>query len=67
MIINTGKPDHFGMKRRHPESIKRQGWREEGILVIKADDDRLSWVEQEFIEQLGEKLYGQRKGGQGHD
>lgn len=67
MIVKTGKAPHFGMKRRHPESIKREGWREDGILVVKADDKRLNWPEREFIEQLGRRLYGHRKGGQSND
>lgn len=43
-----------------PERTKMIGWREEGILVVKADDTRLTWPEREFISQIGKKLYGQR-------
>lgn len=54
-------PRGFGGQRPDPEIVKREGWNSEGILVVKADDDRLSWPERELIQQLGEKLYGKRK------
>lgn len=47
-----------------PEKTKRIGWREEGILVVSADDTRLTWPEREFISQIGKKLYGQRNQGE---
>jgi hypothetical protein len=46
-------------QRRSPEHIKRDGWREQNILVVSADDDRLTWPERKLVRQLGEKLYGQ--------
>jgi len=49
-------------KRRSPEEIKRDGWRELGLLAISIDDHRLTWPERELVRQLGEKLYG-RPGG----
>ena len=30
------------------------------MLVIEADDERLTWPERELVRQLGEKLYGQK-------
>lgn len=42
------------------EAEKRDGWRDHRILVVKADDARLSWPERELIEQLGAKLYGSK-------
>ncbi len=51
--------------RRAPELVKHEGWRELGILVVAADDDRLTWPERELIRQIGEKLYGRR--GAPHD
>ena len=48
----------YGGARRPPEDLKREGWREQGVLVIAANDDRLTWPERELIRQLGEKLYG---------
>jgi hypothetical protein len=48
----------YGGERRAPEEVKRDGWREQGVLVIAANDDRLSWPERQLIRELGEKLYG---------
>ncbi len=44
--------------RRSPEEIKRDGWRELGVLAISVDDQRLTWPERELVRQLGERLYG---------
>ncbi len=52
-------------ERTDPEIIKRDGWREEGILVISPDDDRLDWIERELVERIGERLYGQREADHG--
>ncbi len=54
-------PKGFGGKRPDPEHIKREGWKQEGVLVVKQDDQRLNWPERELVKQLGEKLYGKRK------
>ena len=51
-------PRGYGGKRRSPEEVKREGWREQGVLVVATDDNRLSWPERQMIRQLGEKLYG---------
>lgn len=51
-------PRGYGGKRRSPDEIKREGWRQQGVLVVDTNDDRLSWPERELIRQLGEKLYG---------
>jgi hypothetical protein len=48
-------------KRIDAEADKRAGWREHGILVVAAQDSRLSWPERELVQQLGAKLYGRRK------
>ena len=53
-------PRGFGGDRQSPEHIKRQGWQAQRVLVIDADDERLTWPERELIRQLGEKLYGDR-------
>lgn len=42
------------------EDIKRDGWNNHKILVVRADDDRLSWIERQVIHGVGEKLYRQR-------
>ena len=51
-------PKNFGGTRADPETIKREGWRNLGTLVVSSSDKRLSWSEREFVKQLGEKLYG---------
>jgi hypothetical protein len=56
-------PRGFGGSRREPDTVKREGWREQGILVIHADDGRLTWPERELVRQLGERLYGERRHG----
>jgi hypothetical protein len=56
----TYYPKGFGGERRDAEQVKRDGWRERGVLVIAEDDQRLTWPERELIRQLGQKLYGQR-------
>ena len=43
------------------EGTKIFGWKRHGILVVAVDDTRLSWVEKELIQNLGDKLYGQDK------
>ena len=51
-------PRGYGGVRRDPEQVKREGWREMGVLAVCACDQRLNWAEKEFIRQIGEKLYG---------
>lgn len=50
--------------RRDPEDIKRSGWREQQILVVSADDERLDWVERELLRRIGNRLYGTAREGQ---
>ncbi len=56
-----------GGERPPPERVKRSGWREQNILVVSPEDERLSWAERELVRQLGEKLYGRRPGEKHHD
>ena len=51
-------PRGYGGARRPPEQVKRDGWREQGVLVVEKNDERLTWPERELIRQLGDKLYG---------
>ena len=46
------------------DAIKERGWRDQRILVVSADDDRLDWMERELVRQIGERLYG--AGGRRH-
>ena len=54
-------PKGYGGRRRCPDTVKRDGWREQGLLAVSVDDDRLSWPERELVRQIGEKLYGKRE------
>ena len=51
----------YGGHRRDPDEVKRDGWREQGVLAVSLDDDRLTWPERELVRQLGERLYGKRQ------
>jgi hypothetical protein len=53
-------PHCYGGQRRDPDQVKREGWHEQGVLAVAADDARLTWPERELVRQLGEKLYGPR-------
>ena len=46
------------------DAIRQPGWRDQHILVVSPDDDRLDWMERELVRQIGERLYG--KGGRHH-
>jgi hypothetical protein len=54
-------PRGYGGERRPPEHVKRDGWIDQNILVVSADDQRLTWPERELVRQLGEKLYGNKQ------
>jgi hypothetical protein len=43
-----------------PGPREKDGWRDQGVLAISIDDERLSWPERELVRQLGDKLYGPR-------
>lgn len=49
----------FIPNRTDVEQEKRNGWRNQGILVVSAHDPRLSWPEREMIQHLAQKLFGQ--------
>ena len=51
------QPEHTDLS-----AIKEKGWRDQGILVVNATDERLDFVEREIVRRIGERLYG----GQGH-
>ena len=48
-------------KQIDAEKIKREGWNNDGILVVKVDDERLSWPEKELIKQIGSRLLQYRE------
>jgi hypothetical protein len=51
-------PSSYGGERRPLDQVKREGWIDQNILVVSADDQRLTWPERELVRQIGEKLYG---------
>jgi hypothetical protein len=51
-------PRGYGGQRRSPEEVRRDGWRDQGLLAVSLDDQRLTWLERELLRQLGENLYG---------
>ena len=54
-------PRGCGGSRRSTDDVKRDGWREQGVLAVSIEDQRLNWPECELIKQLGEKLYGKSR------
>lgn len=40
------------------EALKRNGYRDQGIVVVKLDDHRLNDFERQFLKNIGGKLYG---------
>jgi hypothetical protein len=58
-------PQGFGGDRTAPEQIKREGWQAQGVLVVDADDERLTWPERQLVRQLGDRLYGRAANRQG--
>ena len=60
-------PSPLGRMQATPmdvEAAKRQGWREQHILVVSDEDDRLDFLERQLIRSIGERLYGDRLSGQ---
>ena len=54
-------PPGYGGHRRPPDGVKQEVWREQGMLAVSIDDERLNWHERELVRQLGERLYGKRQ------
>lgn len=42
------------------EQVKRDGWTQHGVLVVKVGDDRLDTLQQAAIISIGNTLYGKR-------
>ncbi|CAJ0739059.1 hypothetical protein [Ralstonia mannitolilytica] len=40
------------------EALKQRGWRDQHILVVNVADERLDFVERDFVRRIGERLYG---------
>lgn len=52
------RTNYYAPKPMDGEAIKRQAYRDQGILVVRVDDHRVSWPEREVLRQVAEKLYG---------
>lgn len=44
------------------EAIKRHAFHDQGILIVKMDDPKLSWTDKEILRAVGERLYGKPAG-----
>ena len=53
-------PRGYGGERRSADQVKQDGWREQGVLAVAVNDERLTWPERELVRQLGDRLYGRR-------
>ena len=60
-------PKGYGGHRRSSDQVKKDGWKEQGVLAVSVDDNRLTWPERELVRQLGERLYGKRDREVHHD
>lgn len=56
-VCNLGR---FVPSQMNIEDVKKQGFNEHGILVVAVDDQRLSWIERQIVEGLGNRLYGKK-------
>jgi hypothetical protein len=45
------------------EALKRHAFEDQGIVVAKLDDPRLSWVDREELRRIGAKLFGASRAG----
>ena len=39
----------------------RHAFEDQGIVVVRLDDPRLTWDQREMVKHVGAKLYGQRR------
>ena len=49
-------------EKRDYEKEKRDAWHEIGFLAVSVSDTRLTWFIREMVTQVGNFLYGERKG-----
>jgi hypothetical protein len=58
MRLSTNYPTREIGRQIDTEAIKRHAFNNQGIVVVKLDDPRLSWDQREIVKQVGQKLYG---------
>lgn len=44
------------------DKLKREAWKEHGMLIANADDARITRSEANIIENIGNRLFGARHG-----
>ena len=49
------------------EAIKEDGWRDQHILVVSEEDQRLDFLEREIVRRIGNRLYGSANRRSRHD
>jgi hypothetical protein len=59
MRLSTNYPTREIGRKVDTEAIKRHAFNNQGIVVAKVDDPRLSWVDREELKRIGSKLYGE--------
>lgn len=47
------------------DQIKKEAWANERILVIQAEDNRLTWIERQVIEAIGNRINGKARNSAG--
>ncbi len=49
------------------EAVKEAGWRDQHILVVAEEDQRLDFLEREIVRRIGNRLYGSANRRNRHD
>lgn len=57
----TSPLGRLGPNAPEAERVKQAAWREDKILVVNLNDERLDMIDREFIARIGEHLYGRTK------
>lgn len=45
------------------DAIKKEAFHNDRILVVNLDEPRLTWMEAQVVEGIGEKLFGRTRNG----
>ena len=61
MHLATNYPTREIGRQIDIEAIKRHAFNNQGIVVAKVDDPRLSWLDREELKRIGSKLYGEAR------
>jgi len=43
------------------DAVKANAFKDQGVLVVNVDDPRLPWQDRILLEQIGTRLYGERR------